>query len=361
MSWGRVDRVDNILPDGLCYLLEKEGLIRGDNFQDVQVSSFGGDGSIRKFFRVWAGSIRVIAAMPGDTGEEGIAEAGSCYSIGRHLRQKDVPVPEIFGYDPENGIVVFEDLGGRLLQQEVVQTEIPWHEDSGIIDLYKQVVASLARMQVLGAEGFDTAWCWDHPVYDRSVMIEREAKYFLTAFCRNMLGIEWNADVLAECHELAKRAGNANGRYFLHRDFQSRNIMLHEGQVRFIDYQAGRLGPLGYDLASLLIDPYVQMDESVQEELMTHYLEELRQLEGVTQDEIRRFPHEYQLLSVQRNLQIIGAFSFLSQVRNKVFFKGFIGPALLTLEKSLSLASFDEMVKLRKIVREASRLYQGNK
>ena len=353
--------MDEMLPDGLRNLLEKEGLIRGDNLRDIQVSSFGGDGSIRKFFRVQGDGIRVIAAMPGDSGKEGIAEAGSCYSIGKHLRQKDVPVPEIFGYDAENGIVVFEDLGGRLLQQEALQTGNPWHEESGIIDLYKQVVESLARMQVLGAEEFDTAWCWDHPVYDRGVMIEREAKYFLAAFCQNMLGIEWNADVLAECHELAKRAEKANGEYFLHRDFQSRNIMLNEGQVRFIDYQAGRLGPLGYDLASLLIDPYVQMAESVQEELITHYLVELRKVKSVTPDEVSRFTEEYQLLSVQRNLQIVGAFGFLSQVRGKPFFKDFIGPALLTLEKSLSLAGFDEMKQLRKTVREALRLYLGNR
>ena len=116
-------------------------------------------------------------------------------------------------------------------------------------------------MQVRGAVSFDPKWCWDTPQYDRMLMLERESGYFLQAFWQDLLGMEEPPGLQEEFFELADRAARIPAGYFLHRDFQSRNIMIHGGEACIIDFQGGRLGPLAYDLASLLIDPYVALPD----------------------------------------------------------------------------------------------------
>lgn len=112
----------------------------------------------------------------------------------------------------------------------------------------------------------------------------------------------------------------------------------------------GRQGPLGYDLASLLIDPYAALPGIFQEELQELYLDELEKLTVVNR---KGFREEYLFLAVQRNLQIIGAFSFLSQQRKKIFFQQFIGPALVSLDKLLGHELFTPFAVLRKTVASA--------
>ncbi|HER63361.1 MAG TPA: hypothetical protein ENO11_05225 [Desulfobacteraceae bacterium] len=192
------------------------------------------------------------------------------------------------------------------------------------------------RMQVKGGEGFDASWCWQTPVYDRALMLERESGYFLQALCHDFFGLEPDTGTLnREFGLIAEMAGKAPAGFFLHRDFQSRNIMITDGAIRIIDFQGGRLGPLGYDLASLLIDPYVCLSKELQEALLDEYLSEL--LKQVKYD-----PHalreEYLYLSLQRNLQILGAFAFLGKQRGKSFFLPFIQPALLSIRELLRKA-----------------------
>ncbi|MDT8335906.1 MAG: phosphotransferase, partial [Desulfurivibrionaceae bacterium] len=137
---------------------------------------------------------------------------------------------------------------------------------------------------------------------------------------------------LLEFVELAESAAATPAGFFLHRDFQSRNLMLHNGCLRVIDFQGGRFGPLGYDLASLLIDPYAALPAYVQERLVQKYMETLSGYSGVG----GAFSIEnYYLLALQRNLQILGAFAFLSEVRRKVFFRGYLAPATLNLHRLL--------------------------
>jgi len=208
-------------------------------------------------------------------------------------------------------------------------------------------VGDLAHMQVQGAEGFDPDWCWDTPRYDKSLMLDRESGYFLRAFWKGLLGQEEPSGLQEEFDFLAEKAAAIPAGFFLHRDFQSRNIMIYQNKPCFIDFQGGRLGPLGYDLASLLIDPYVALPDDFQIELLEAYLDELEKL--ITVDR-RKFIEEYLLLALHRNLQIVGAFSFLSTERKKVFFRQYIEPALVSLNKLLDCEIFSEMQVLRKIV-----------
>jgi len=293
----------------------------------VQVTRLVPDGSSRRFFQLCGpGWPAVIAILPPADDALGQREARACYHIGRHLQGSGAPVPAIHGYEPATGLVVCEDLGDQRLYEQVVAAG---PDDPATLAFYEQTVRALARMQVRAAEGFDPGWCWDTPRYDRALMLERESGYFLRSCCNDLLGLAYDrAAVEAECVQLAEAAAQAPAEFFLHRDFQCRNLMICDQTVRFIDFQGGRLGPLAYDLASLLLDPYAGLPPAMQNQLVRVYLEALGQEIDYDPDQFRR---EYVFLALQRNLQILGAFAFLSKVRQKPFFAQFLRPALASL------------------------------
>jgi aminoglycoside/choline kinase family phosphotransferase len=333
-------------------LLTEAG-ITAKNEHNLTVTPLTGDGSSRKFWRIAQDDKGLcLAVAPSSTDVKDMAEARAARAIGLHLLQRKVPVPEQYGWSEEYGILLFEDLGDCKLHDYVL-TEQKKGENTGsggIRSMYGKVVADLAMMQVLGAKGFDLDWCWDTARYDRALMLERESGYFLRAFWQNLLGKEEPSGLQEEFAALADRAAMIPADYFLHRDFQSRNIMLHQGETRFIDFQGGRLGPLGYDLASLLIDPYVSLSEALQDELLELYLDTV---EGMISVDRGMFKEEYLFLALQRNLQIVGAFAFLSKQRKKVFFRQFLQPALSSLSILMGRELFSDMEVLRETVRSA--------
>jgi aminoglycoside/choline kinase family phosphotransferase len=205
-------------------------------------------------------------------------------------------------------------------------------------------------MQVRSFADFKTDWCWDSPKYDQKIMLERESGYFLQALCSDMLKIPVDRQpVEREFEDLADLAGQAEANFFLHRDFQSRNIMIKQGKAHFIDYQAGRLGPLGYDLASLLVDPYAALPAGMQDGLVACYLDELTQLVPYDKEQFKK---EYLVLSLQRNLQILGAFAFLSHRRGKPFFQQYIKPALHSLQTNLARVPHEDYPFLNGLVEQ---------
>ena len=294
-----------------------------------------GDGSQRTFYRLkLSNDITAVAAMPNQDSPFGLREAESAWQICRHLYQSEIAVPEPLGYDETSGLILFEDLGDMRLHNLLGQSEFS-HEDRRYT-IYREVVRELIRMQVDGRDGFDTSWCWQTPRYDRQLMLEKESGYFLQALCQDYFDLEPDVESLnQEFLQIANRAAQAPADYFLHRDFQSRNIMVEGGEVRIIDFQGGRLGPLGYDLASLLIDPYVGLSSEFQETLFDEYLAEL--VKKVKYDPLI-FREQYIYLAMQRNLQILGAFAFLGKQREKPFFLDFIQPALVSMQELLKKA-----------------------
>ncbi|MFH0809642.1 MAG: phosphotransferase [Pseudomonadota bacterium] len=293
-----------------------------------------GDGSQRRFFRLRAGGRRAVAIL---AGEGGRAEAESYLYLAGHLRAAGVPVPEVLGALPGGRCVVVEDLGDTHLQD--VAVALP---ESGLEGLYRQVLDVLSHMQVVAAVGLDEGRLHQGPRYDRTVMLEKEAKYFLDNYLRRYLGlgVEWE-DLAADFHSLAERASRADSAFFLHRDFQSRNIMVKEGRCHVIDFQAGRFGPRGYDVASLLIDPYTRLPQALQHRLLDYY----QQAAGVGDSD--GFRRGYVALALQRNLQILGAFGYLGLVRGKTGFLNSIPAAVFSLRHLLQNDDCPALPRLR--------------
>ncbi|MDK9709159.1 MAG: phosphotransferase [Desulforhopalus sp.] len=333
-----------LVSSGMLSVYEAERALVGDSCQAIR-----SDGSTRRFWRLRVDGkpLCIIVAPAGGSPAE-LAEARSAWLIGNHLRSCAVPVPELYGWDEEKGILAFEDLGDVRLHDLAAKQKGEYFQNAEqISNLYREVLRNLANMQIVGATGFDPAWCWDTGRYDVPLMLERESGYFLRAFCHGVVGQEDTGRVEEEFQDIAVIAGSAPAEFFLHRDFQSRNIMVQEGTVRFIDFQGGRFGPLGYDLASLLIDPYTSLPLQFQEELLDQYV-------GIIASRCSgceiNFNKYYKFLAVQRNLQIVGAFAFLSKVRGKVFFAKFLLPALVSLRDRLEDSHFSGYRRLHNLV-----------
>ena len=123
--------------------------------------------------------------------------------------------------------------------------------------------------------------------------------------------------------------------------------MIKEDQMRFIDFQGGRMGPLHYDLASLLIDPYVELNDTLRQKLTEYYLKQLGKLITVDQ---KQFLRDYTVIALHRNMQVLGAFAYLSMVKQRKQFTQFIPPALKNLKKLLNLETFSPYKNVRKVV-----------
>jgi len=232
--------------------LQKEGF--AENTDDVEFAPLSGDGSSRLFFTIKMKAYSYCGVLPSkeDT-QKGLAEAHAAFKIGSHLKKRGIPVPEIHGFDPASGFILFEDLGEKLLHDFLQNQRKDSEEIFGqeTEELYKEIIEMLLFMQISGSVRFDRKWCWDTQRYDKKLMLEKESGYFEQAFCRDLLGMNNFPDGLTdEFKLLAGRAGRQPAVYFLHRDFQSRNLMVKDDKVRIIDFQGGRLGPLGSGIAA---------------------------------------------------------------------------------------------------------------
>jgi aminoglycoside/choline kinase family phosphotransferase len=310
---------------------------------EVVWEPLAGDGSDRHWFRLRAGEATVVLADHGIAADEQPGEVRAVIAIGRHLHRRGVPVPGILAAEPFAGQVMMEDLGDASLQSVTVrQTDM-----QVVRDLYRRVIEVLVHMAEAGIRGFDPSWCHQGPRYDRQTIVEREGRYFLDAYVRTVAGVTVDEEALLPVFEhLARCIGRIESTGFMHRDFQSRNIMVNSGRIGIIDYQGGRIGPLAYDLASLLIDPYVDLPPDLQAALLADAVARL----GLSGRGAQDFIAGYRYCALARNLQILGAFGFLSQVKHKPWFAGYIPPALAGLKRRLAEMADPQLAPLQALV-----------
>lgn len=307
----------------------------------AEARPLAGDGSDRSFFRIPGEAGLVLLLHPHPPGR-GISENDSYFLIGRHLRSRGVPVPEIYDFSREEGWMLLEDVGDLSLADGVAAAA-----EGEMRAWYRRALEVLVLQQLEGARGFDPAWCFDTPAVTRSFLLARECRYFLQAFLQGYLGLGVEEGSLApDFHHLLTRARPEETPFFLHRDFQSKNLFIQGEDLRVLDFQGARLGPLGYDLAALLIDPYVDLSAPLQEELLTDYLDLLAARLPFDQGAFReQFPY----LALCRNLQMLGAFAFLTRVKQKNHFAAYIPRALAGLRRRLA-ARGGEFPRLKEVV-----------
>jgi len=313
-----------------------------------------GDGSQRRFWRVAATEDdETVIAMENTPADERSRRENRAYlMIGKHLSEKGLPIPKIHSHNLDKGWFIMQDCGDRNLQDLV-------RHSRNRISIYERVVEVLYRLQTDGSRGFDPTWCCQTAKYDQEVMRDYEVDYFRNAFLGRYLGLKTDRPELeAPFEHLIKTAAEADDRYFLHRDFQSRNIMVLDARIGVIDWQGGRLGPLAYDLASLLIDPYTGLSAEEKNQIFETYLRLVKRRDRSGAESVERY---FPYLAIQRNLQILGAFSFLTKVRNKAYFEAYIPPALESLRRLLDELRDPKLSPLLRLVSSLGDVRAGGR
>jgi len=302
-----------------------------------------GDGSDRKWYRFYSTEKNLIMADHGIKCSDEISETDSFILIGRHLYSQGIPVPEIYLHDTFSGLVFMEDLGDTNLHTDIIDKD-----KAGILLSYKRIIDSIIKMNISAGKGFKTAWTHQSPFYDMNLILEKECRYFVVSFLNNYLnmGVDYE-DFISEFEFIANKALQHPIIGFMHRDMQSRNIMVKNKTFYFIDFQGGRIGPIQYDLASLLIDPYVNLPCNIQNDLLDYAIQKLTNFINFDENKFR-ITQKY--CSIARNLQILGAFGYLVRVKSKKWFEQYIPPAVKTLQQNLDAAEENNFVMLKSVI-----------
>ncbi len=281
----------------------------------VEMTLVGKGGSDRSYFRISvSGETSSILMRYGRMYEENDLYA----DIASFLRGIGVTVPTIIGHDSEQRLILMEDLGDRDLY---ALRDAPWEIRH---DLYEKTLAQAAKMISFSPNRLP-AGLRLMPGFDAD-LYRWERDYFREHCVRNVCRIDLSSAedeaLEAELSELASRL-LATPLVLVHRDFQSQNVMIRDGEPVLIDFQGLRPGSPFYDLASLLCDPYVAFPETGRENLLRYY-------HGIS---CSRYPWDtfrelFLLASAQRLMQALGAYGFLGLKREKPHFLAHIRPAL---------------------------------
>ena len=290
-----------------------------DHVQPVQ-GELGGSG--RKIIRLRGGRETAIGILYG-VREENVA----FLEFSRHFRKHGLPVPEIYGENLDQGAYLEEDLGDTSLFELLSKNRKGGTVDATAVDAYRKAIATLPRFQIEAARDLNYKVCYPRGSFDRQ-SISWDLNYFKYYFLR-LAGIPFSEQALEDDFgRLTKFLLSAPRDYFLYRDFQSRNIMMRDGQPYFLDYQGGRKGALQYDVASLLYDAKADLPPELRLQLLDHYLETLSNFGDVKRD---AFMHHYYAYVYIRIMQALGAYGFRGFYERKVHFLQSVPYALKNL------------------------------
>lgn len=311
---------------------DNQPLNTAEKFRIIPLSP---DGSDRIYFRITAPGIKPFIAVDA-TGcsaknkYSSLSQNNSFRLIQEHLAKLNFPVPQYLTEKATgDDLYLLEDLGDTTLHN-YVKTH-GW--SSRTVALYRKTISLLLRLQIDAAATFNPNWAYAGGFYDHELIVNHELNYFLNAFVINYCGIKLSAaaktSLAAEFKLLADTARLTPADFFLYRDFQSKNLMLFQDKIFLIDFQGTRLGPVYYDLAALINDPYTEMPLPLRQDLQEFYYEQLKIVnpaDTILPDPMT-FAFNFALFSLIRTLQTLGAFGYLSRC-GKNHFAQYIRPAL---------------------------------
>lgn len=303
----------------LKQLFEQHFRVPADQVSPLQ-GQLGGSG--RAILRLASGGISAIGILY-PVKEENIA----FLEFSRHFRRHGLPVPEIYAESLKQGAYLEEDFGDMTLFDFLNKNRDGENISASAVDAYRKVVGTLPRFQVDAGRDLNYKVCYPRSSFDRQ-SIAWDLNYFKYYFLR-LAGIPFNEQALEQdFSRLTRFLLGADHDYFLYRDFQSRNIMLRDGQPFFLDYQGGRKGALQYDIASLLYDGKADLPPQLRQQLLDDYLDCLA--EHIPLDRAAFMEHYYAYVYV-RILQALGAYGFRGFYERKAHFLQSVPYALKNL------------------------------
>lgn len=250
----------------------------------------------------------------------------------RFFRKCSLPVPEMYVIDETNKQALFEDLGDLSLYSWLKCRR----SADEIEPLYKKVLDIAVQLQTAAADRISECPMLQERIFDRDYL-RWETGYFMEWFINGIRKINiYGPELSTELDRLASDVAVVQ-KTLLHRDFQSQNIMVTKDNIpRLIDYQGARLGPAAYDIASMLWDPYFRIEDSLRDRLIEYYILRMKQaLIGFSEVDFRKSLLPCRL---QRHMQALGAYGFLSKEKGKTYFLKHIPQAVKYLRQETALA-----------------------
>src|SRR5580692_8633911 len=305
--------------DVLQKLFEKHFQVRAARMQPLQ-GQLGGSG--RNIIRLSADQQSAIGIL------YNVREENAAFlEFSRHFRRHGLPVPEIYVEDLNQGAYLEEDLGDTTLFEFLSKHRTGENIAPDVVEAYRKVVAVLPRFQVEAGRDLNYKVCYPRASFDRQ-SISWDLNYFKYYFLR-LAGIPFSEQALeVDFTRLTDFLLSADRDYFLYRDFQSRNVMLRDGQPWFVDYQGGRKGALQYDIASLLYDGKADLPPALRQQLLDDYLDCLAGFISLKRD---AFMEHYYAFVYVRILQALGAYGFRGFYERKAHFLQSVPYALKNL------------------------------
>ena len=311
-------------------------MVQGGDDDAVLISAGGSD---REYYRVRKGKISAVFVQC--THEDPDFQRQKEYT--RFFLKYSIPVPELI--ESDRMMAIFEDLGDISLYSWL---KCP-REKKQIEKIYKKVIDILILIHTTATEYVSECPLLQNRVFDYE-HFRWETGYFIERFVKGIKNIKIkNPSALnKEFDRLALKAVSFP-KTIIHRDFQSQNIMITKGQTpRLIDYQGARIGPPAYDVVSILWDPYHHLEDNMRENLLNYYIAEMIQ-SGRDKFNENTFRESLLTCRLQRHMQALGAYGFLSAVKGKKYFLKYVPGGLRLLKEDLSL-SRDEYPELYKLV-----------
>ena len=244
--------------------------------------------------------------------------------IAKFLTAHGVRVPKIYFHDPAEGLIWIEDLGERDLWS--------YRNESWLVrrGLYQSALEEVAKLHDVSPADSDRIRRHLPAQFDAALYLWEQRYFFENCLGRHFGITPARVRELVKLPALQKIADQLASfpRVLIHRDFQSQNIIIHNRQPYFIDFQGMRPGLAEYDLASLLYDPYMGLKESERTQLFDFYRE-------VARVDDSAFPEKFQFCTMQRLMQALGAYAYLGLVKKNRAFLAYIPTALKSLGEVL--------------------------
>ena len=318
----------------------------------VQTERLAGAGSNREYYRMKDGEGQSVIGCIGTSRDEN--HAFVCLT--RHFTRRQLPVPQILAVSNDelrylqtdlgdqslfNALRVGREAGGRYTQQERA--------------LLVKTIRELPNIQMRGARGLDWSCCYPQPEFDQDSVLF-DLNYFKYCFLK-ATGLDFHELKLeANFRMLAKDLTAETCDAFLYRDFQARNVMLVDGEPRFIDYQGGRKGPFYYDLASFLWQASAKYPDKLRRDLIGEYYDSLKNYTEVPSE--RHFKARLDLFVLFRTLQVLGAYGFRGYFERKRHFIDSIPPAMDNMRNLLKNSTVDAYPYLKEVLNNMCQLPQ---
>ena len=312
-----------------------------DDARAARIVPLTGDASDRQYFRILFRDepSQVLAVHPGPITFETLPFV----NVARLLSAMPVPVPRILRHSDPLGIIALEDLGDVTLQAHVGAAPATTHAA-----IYREAVGLITTIQRRGRELASPQYVSYGVAFDVEKLtweLHFFMKHFLEAYRGAVLTGAAREALTAQFAAIAEEL--ASERHVLcHRDYHSRNLMVHGGSLYIIDFQDARMGPDTYDLASLLRDSYVDFTEAQVDELTAFFLAK----SGVSTAGDRDFRRRFDLMALQRNLKALGTFGYQTTARDNTVYIQYI-PRTLNYVRA-NIARYDRFAPLRELLAE---------